>query len=93
MALTSQQEFPEKPVEKAEGWTFRKMFPAKAMASLLSKLFVSPYEILLGVVIFIICVTELVGRNASWGIYILAVFLLGASIFERHIDLIKPPKK
>lgn len=90
MALTSEQNIPEKPKEKDQPWTFRRLFPFAAMTSAFAKTFITPFEVLLGFNLLIIGVVELVGRHVSWGFYLIAILLLGAAIFERHADLIKP---
>ena len=88
MALTAQQNIPEKP-KISEPWTFRRLFPFAAMASTLSKVFINPFDILLGFIILVIGLVELMGKDVSWGFYILAVLILLAALFERHVDLIK----
>ena len=89
MSLTEQQDLPNKPAEKKQPWTSRKLFPAAAMASAIAKVFINPLDILLGFNIFIIGLVELFGRQVSWGFYILSFLILLSAMFERHINFLK----
>lgn len=82
MSITENQDLPSRPEEEKK-WTTKKLFPAAAIASVITKVFASPFDILLGFTILILGLIELFGRHASWGFYVLAVLLLFSSIFEK----------
>lgn len=84
MALTSQQEIPEKPKEIQEPWTFQRLFPLKATVSALTKSFTTPFDILLVFQILIIGTSELIGRQVSWMLYLLTALVLVADVVERQ---------
>ncbi|KKT20016.1 MAG: hypothetical protein UW07_C0044G0014 [Candidatus Nomurabacteria bacterium GW2011_GWF2_43_8] len=95
MALTAQQDIPNKP-EVKEPWTFRRLFPFAGAVSAITKVFVNPLDILLGFIILVIGLVELFGRHVSWGFYILAILILVSALFERHVNLFldtKPEEK
>ena len=95
MALTEQQDIPKKPVV-AEPWTFKRLFPFSGAVSAITKVFVNPFDVLLGFIILVIGLVELFGRHVSWGFYILAILILAAALFERHVNLlfdVKPEEK
>mgnify|MGYP001607587443 CR=1 FL=1 len=83
MALTEKQDIPEKPKETQEPWSFRRLFPFKATVSSLTKSFTTPFSILLVFQILIIGVSELIGKQVSSRMYILATFILIADMVER----------
>lgn len=95
MAITSEQDIPIKPVA-SEPWTFKRLFPFTGAVTSFAKVFVNPFDILFGFIILVIGLVELFGRHISWGFYILAILILAAALFERHVNLlfdVKPEKK
>jgi len=91
MAIASQQDIPNKP-KANETWTFKRLFSFGAITTL-AKVFVNPFDVLLGFIILVIGLVELLDRHVSWGFYTLAILILIASIFERHIGLLKNNSK
>lgn len=91
MALTEKQDIPAKPTPPSEPWTFRKLFPFKATVSSITKSFTNPFDILLCFLILIIGISELIGHQASWMMYVLATSILTADVVERQKVL--PEKK
>ena len=92
MALTNQQDIPNKP-EVREPWTIRRLFPFAVIASTISKAFVNPFDILLGFTIFVIGIGELFNRRASWEFYALAVIVLLVTLFEKHAEILLNKKE
>jgi len=93
MALTNSQDIPEKEKEDSKTWTSRKLFPVASAVAAITKVFSSPFDVLLGFNILVIEVVELVGRHASFGLYLIAIILSAASILERHPELLKKTKE
>lgn len=93
MAITNQQNIPSKQ-EKSEPWEFKRLL-SFGIGKDITKLFVSPFEILLGYLIFIFGISELISNTVSLLFWILIIAILGIVIFERHKDffLDKPIKK
>lgn len=87
MAIASEQNIPEKPVA-SEPWTVKRLFSFGAITTL-AKVFVNPFDILLGFIVFFIGLAELLNRHVSLGLYLLAILILAASIFERHPEILK----
>ena len=87
MALTNQQDIPNKP-EIKEPWTIRRLFPFAVIASTISKAFTNPFDILLGFMVFVIGSGELLQRRASWEFYVLAILILLVTLFERHAEIL-----
>jgi hypothetical protein len=91
MALTEKQEIPIKK-EPGEKWTRRLLFPGRAMASAISKVFITPFDFLLGLLVVAIVFVELFS-DGSWMLYIFSTLVLGADVFERYIKSVTPPKE
>lgn len=89
MGITNNQELAEKKQE-SQPWTITRLFPFAGVATSLSKVFISPFEILLGYLIIILGIAELLGRKTSPAVWALAVLLLVAAFFERGKE---PPKE
>jgi len=83
MSLTSQQDIPERPKVESEPWSMRRLFPMRATASAIVKMFASPLEILLAWVFLIIGVAVIFQYRVSIAFYILAAILLLGTLFER----------
>ncbi|MEX2053928.1 MAG: hypothetical protein WD883_00010 [Candidatus Colwellbacteria bacterium] len=81
MALTEQQNIPEKPV-KSEPWTFRKLFSSSGADSLV-KTFSSPLEVMFGYMVIIIGIAILFGQSVPTLFYGLSFCLLAVVIYER----------
>lgn len=90
MALTATQEIPMKPVPK-QPWSTRALFPARALAKTLGAIFITPFDILLGLLVIAIVVVELAGHT-SWGLYVFSTLVLGADVYERHNKKVEPDK-
>lgn len=84
MALTAKQQIPVRPVER-EKWSARLLFPARAVASALSKVFVTPFDFLLALLVMAIVVVE-VFSDGSWMLYIFSTLVLAADVFERSFN-------
>lgn len=84
MSLTAKQELPARPLPKV-AWSQKAMFPARALAKTLQGIFLTPYDILLGLLVFAITVVEVFG-NAPFMLYFLALAVLAASIAERYYN-------
>jgi len=87
MPLTSEQNIPDKPKEKSEPWTFRRLFPFSSAITTLSKAFASPFDILLGYLMIVLSIAELIGRNVSWTMWILTALIFFAVVAEHYIKL------
>lgn len=85
MVLTSEQEIKNKP-EVKEPWTFKRLFPFGGAVSAITKIFVNPLDVLFGFAVLIIGIIELLGKQVSWGFYILAILILTASFVERLLE-------
>lgn len=83
MALTNQQNIPDKPVVR-EPWTFRRLFSFGAVTTL-AKVFVNPFDILLGYLVLILGIAELAGRQVSWFLWAFTILILISDILERHM--------
>lgn len=92
MALTSSQDIPEKP-KVSEPWTIRRLFSFSGIAKSFTKIFVNPLDVLLGYLVFILGIAELIGRDTSWFLWVFAILILAASIFERHTGTLTDTKK
>jgi hypothetical protein len=86
MALTNQQDIPNKPTV-SEPWTFKKLLSFNAAVTNLSKVFVNPLEVLLGFVVLVIGLAILFGRTVPVLFYGLALGFLFETTYER---LFKP---
>lgn len=105
MALTEKLDIPVAPRPK-EGWSTRLLFPGRAAASAIGKVFVSPFDVLLAFITLTLGVVETIG-DAPWLFYAFAILLLGAAVFDRaynnaHLfakkteskpEVIAPPQK
>jgi len=85
MAITNQQDIPERPVV-SEPWTFKRLLPLN-LVSALSKTFVNSFDVLLGFIVLVFGVAILIESQIPWGMWVLAVLILGADIFERSKPL------
>lgn len=88
MSLTEKQDIPVKPREK-QAWSARLLFPARAMAAAIGKVFVTPFDFLLGLLVLAIVIVE-VFSDGSWMLYIFATLVLGADVFERYLNKTTP---
>lgn len=86
MALTSQQDIPDKP-KTSEPWTIRRLFPFQNAVSALTKTFSSPFDALLGFLVLTLGIAELLGKRVSWTFYGFAVLILIANMFERWVSI------
>lgn len=91
MALTEKLDIPNRPEERTK-WSARFLFPARAMASALTKVFVTPFDFLLGLLVLAIVVVE-VASDGSWMLYMFSTLVLAADVFERHFNIKVPPTK
>ena len=84
MALTADQDLPTKPQEKAE-WTFKRIFSPAAL-SVLAKVFVNPFDIILGFLVVVISIAEMTDKDLSHFFWVLTAGVLVVSAAERHIE-------
>ena len=89
--MAREQEFPKEPQDR-QSWSRRALFPLAAIGASLSKVFINPFDVLLGFIILVIGLVELFGRHVSWGLYLLAILILIADLLERHVNILKSPK-
>lgn len=82
MALTTELELPRRTLP-SEGWSAKRLFPVKAFTSAFSKVFVTPFDVLLSLLVFAIVIVE-VFSDGSWMLYGLTVLVLAADVFERY---------
>lgn len=92
MALTNQQDIPSKP-EVREPWTFKRLFPFVAAVTSFTKVFVNPFDILLGYLVVVLSIAELLSIHVSGLIWTFAVLLLTADLLERNIGSLSKPKE
>ncbi len=83
MALTNEQDIPEKPKVK-EPWTKRRLFPFAGGISSLTKIFVNPFDVMLGYLVFILGAVELFGRHVSWAFWLFTILILFISFIEKY---------
>jgi len=94
MALTASQNIPERPKVESEPWTVRKLFPLNSVTTTLSKVILNVFDALLAYLILILGACVLVGRDVSWGFWVLALSLVVADLIERRVWVIpEVPKK
>lgn len=87
MAITSEQDIPKKPIPN-EPWTFRKLFSSGGKATTtLAKVFVTPSQVLLAVLVLTLVAIELLERQATLGFQAFTFLVLIAVFFEQHKDL------
>ena len=93
MALTEQQDIPEKP-KVNEPWSFKRLLSFGTITTL-AKVFINPFDVLLGYLVFILGIAELLGRSVSSFVWTFAVLVLTADLIERHIHFLleKEPKE
>lgn len=94
MGLTANQNIEKKPEEKSE-WTFRRLFPLGAISSL-SKVFVNPFDVLLGYLVVVLGIAVLAGRHIEWMFWVLTILILFADLISRRTEVVpevKPSKK
>lgn len=92
MGIAEKQDIPQRKVAE-DGWTFRKLFSSSTVTETLAKVFVNPFEVLLGFLVFIIGVVELLGRHVSWPLWVFTIIILSAGMFERHNSVINVEAK
>jgi len=83
MALTAQQSIPERPKVESEPWTIRRLFPFANIVSTLSKVFVNPFDILLGYMVVVAGIGELIGREPSGLFWAFSALVLVADVALR----------
>ena len=86
MALTSLQDIPTKP-EAREPWTLRRLFPFSGAVTSLAKVFVNPFDILLGFLVLVLGINELMGRNVSRFFWVFITLVLLIALLEKHTNL------
>lgn len=84
MGIAEQHNIPVKKVE-SEPWSMKRLFPFANAVSAFSKTFVSPFDILLGFLIFIVGISELIGHRVSWSMWVFITLILLATLLERYI--------
>lgn len=89
MSLTEKQDIPVRK-EPKQAWSARLLFPARAMASALGKVFITPFDFLLGLLVVAIVFVEIFS-DGSWMLYIFSTLVLGADVFERYMAKLHPP--
>ena len=92
MALTADQNIPEKKPAASEPWTFKRLFPFKGAALNLTQTFRNPLEVLLGYVVFVIGIAVLFHQPVPSLFYGLCGLLFGAVYYERLLRPIPPPE-
>lgn len=65
MGIAIQQELKNKGEVADRKWSVRKLFPSAAVVSVMSKTFVNVFDILLGLSVITICISELIGGDIS----------------------------
>lgn len=77
--------------QKTQGqpWTARLLFPMRAMAKSIGKVFVTPFDFLLGLLVVAIVFVELFS-DGSWMLYVFSMLVLGADVFERYLNRVFP---
>ena len=91
MGIAQNQDVP-KVKEVEQPWTFKRLFPFGGVVTSFTKVFVNPFDVLLGYLVFILGIAELFGRQVSWFMWVFATLILLADVFER-LDLEETPKK
>ena len=91
--MTEQQQLDNRPQEEPRTWTRRSLFPFASATKLIEKVFVNPFDIMVGYMVFVIGLAFIVGREISVIVFLLTSLLLLASVAERHIDAILGEKK
>lgn len=84
MGITNNQDIPVEQREESK-WTMRSLFPAKAMASVVSKVFTSSFEVILGVLVIVISLAELLDRDVL-PLYVLTILVASAVFYERNFN-------
>lgn len=84
----------EIPVQKIErtAWSAKLLFPMKALTSAIGKVFVTPFDFLLGLLVVAIVFVELFS-DGSWMLYVFATFVLAADVYERTINKASPKEE
>lgn len=83
MGMTAKQDLPPRPKDESEKWTTRRLFPLKATADALSKLFVSPLEVTFAFIVFILGMAIIFERTVPLLFYVFTIALLAGVVFER----------
>lgn len=87
MGLTADQKIPEQKKPQSE-WTMRALFPAKAAANAVARIFTSAFELLLAVSVIIAGIAELLNRSVSPFFYVLIFFLVVGVACEHYFLLV-----
>lgn len=90
MGLATEQDIKTKPQEKTS-WSFRQLFPVKAMATAISKTMTSLFDFILAYLVVVISLTELLGRRVSWFMWIFTVLVFLAVLSKHNTE--KPIEK
>ena len=90
MAITNQQDIPERPVV-SEPWTFKRLLPLN-LVSALSKTFVNSFDVLLGFIVFVFGVAIIFRSPIPTGMWVISILILGADILERQKPLLDKSK-
>lgn len=83
MGLANEQDIANRPEEKSS-WSFRQLFPVKAMANAISKTMTSLFDFILAYLIMVISITELLGRRVSWFMWVFTVLIFLAVLSEHN---------
>lgn len=89
--MASEQELPLQKKENNE-WSTRRLFPFADVTKTFAKTFTSVFEVLLGLAVLTIGVSEILNREVSWLFYILTVLLTFVSFIERRATPQDKPK-
>jgi hypothetical protein len=83
MGIATQQDIKPKKIT-SEPWSVRALFPVKAMASAISKTLVSIFDFILVYLVIIISITELLGRDVSWAMWVFITLVFLAVLSEHN---------
>ena len=87
MGLTRDQQIPDKKNEEKSEWSFRRLFPFAGAMTSISKVFVNPFDILLGYLVVILSIAEVLGRHVSWFLWLLTTLIFFADLVERKTGM------
>jgi len=89
MGLTQQQNIDDKPSDKSESWSVRRLFPLSAMTTTISDFAKSsnPFELFFGFMIFITGIGELFGSEFEWLWFVIMLLILGGAFYLRLLKL------
>ena len=85
--MTSQQDIPSRPGERADGWTKRTLISVSSAMGTIAKTF-NALEAILLFEVLVAGIGELAGRRLSIGWYVILGLTLGVNAYLRitHID-------